>query len=369
MAGHVRKVGENKYRLEYMLDGQKYSKNVKATSPRQADKLLVQFVSEIDSGAYQGSVNTIFADFAQVFINDYARQNCQPVTVEGYLKMLNGRILDEIGHYKLSKLSPLVLNKFYNTLINSTKEIKNKDGEAEEVYCLGQESLNKYYNLINGIFRYAVDMKVLKSNPNESVPKPKTKKHEIKKRQFYEPSELKKFIKAIDSIKDDSYKLIFYLPVMCGLRKAEVLGLSKNDIDLEKQKINLTTSCEYVKSKKIYTDLKTKSSIRSIYYPQILHELLKTYLENCLTDYLFENITEDNIDDRLEQIIKDNNLRRLTYHKLRHSHATFLLANGADIETVRNRLGHADISTTNIYVHALEKNDKKASKKINNFFK
>lgn len=369
MAGHVRKVGENKYRLEYMLDGQKYSKNVKATSPRQADKLLVQFVSEIDSGAYQGSVHTIFADFAQVFINDYARQNCQPVTVEGYLKMLNGRILDEIGHYKLSKLSPLVLNKFYNTLINSTKEIKNKDGEAEEVYCLGQESLNKYYNLINGIFRYAVDMKVLKSNPNESVPKPKTKKHEIKKRQFYEPSELKKFIKAIDSIEDDSYKLIFYLPVMCGLRKAEVLGLSKNDIDLEKQKINLTTSCEYVKSKKIYTDLKTKSSIRSIYYPQILHKLLKTYLENCLTDYLFENITEDNIDDKLEQIIKDNNLRRLTYHKLRHSHATFLLANGADIETVRNRLGHADISTTNIYVHALEKNDKKASRKINNFFK
>ena len=104
MAGYVRKVGENKYRLEYMLEGQKYSKNVKATSPRQADKLLIQFVSEIDNGVYQGSVNTIFADFAQTYINDYARQNCQPVTVEGYLKMLNGRILDEIGHYKLSKI-------------------------------------------------------------------------------------------------------------------------------------------------------------------------------------------------------------------------------------------------------------------------
>ena len=105
MAGYVRKVGENRYRLEYMLDGQKYSKNVKASSLRQADKLLIQFVSEIDNGVYQGSINTIFTDFAQTFINDYARQNCQPVTVEGYLKMLNGRILDEIGHYKLSKIS------------------------------------------------------------------------------------------------------------------------------------------------------------------------------------------------------------------------------------------------------------------------
>lgn len=44
MAGYVRKVGENRYRLEYMLDGQKYSKNVKASSLRQADKLLIQFV-------------------------------------------------------------------------------------------------------------------------------------------------------------------------------------------------------------------------------------------------------------------------------------------------------------------------------------
>lgn len=369
MAGHIRKVGENRYRLEYMLDGQKYSKNVKATSPRQADKLLIQFVSEIDNGVYQGSVNTIFADFAQTFINDYARQNCQPVTVEGYLKMLNGRILDGIGIYKLSKISPLILNKFYNTLINSTRQVKNKDGELEEIYSLGQESLNKYYNLINGIFKYAVNMKVLKSNPNESVPKPKTKKHEIKKRQFYEPNELKKFIKAVEKEEDIAYKLIFYLPVMCGFRKAETLGLSKEDIDLNNQKIDLSTSCEYVKGKKIYTDLKTKSSIRSVYYPQILHELLKNYIANCKTNYLFENITEDNIDDKLEKIIKDNNLRRLTYHKLRHSHATFLLSNGADIETVRNRLGHSDISTTNIYVHALEKSDKKASKKINNFFK
>lgn len=369
MAGHVREVGKNRYRLEYMLDGQKYSKNVKATGPRQADKLLVQFVSEIENGTYQGSVNSIFADFAQTFINDYARQNCQPVTVEGYLKMLNGRILDGIGTYKLSKISPLILNKFYNTLVNDTKEVTNENGEKEEVYLLGQESLNKYYNLINGIFRYAVDMKVLKSNPNQSVPKPKTKKHEIKKRQFYEPSELKKFIQAVDNEENEAYKLIFYLPVMCGLRKSETLGLSKENIDLNNQKIDLTTSCEYVKGKKIYTDLKTKSSNRSIYYPQILHELLKTYTSNCQTYYLFENITEDNIDDKLEKIIKDNNLRRLTYHKLRHSHATFLLASGADIETVRNRLGHTDISTTNIYVHALEKNDKKASKKINNFFK
>ena len=53
MAGHLRKVGENRYRLEYMLDGQKYSKNVKANSTRQADKLnlyqklIMEYIKEV----------------------------------------------------------------------------------------------------------------------------------------------------------------------------------------------------------------------------------------------------------------------------------------------------------------------------------
>ena len=369
MAGHVRNVGENRYRLEYMLDGQKYSKNVKASTPRQADKLLIQFVSEIENGTYQGTVNTLFVDFAQTYIDNYARQNCQPITVNGYMKMLNARILNEIGTYKISKITPIILNKFYNTLINDSKEIINENGETERVYLLGQESLNKYYNLINGIFKYAVDMKILKNNPNQSVPKPKTKKHEIKKLQFYNPDELKIFIKTVDKLDDIRFRLILKLPIACGLRKAETLGISKDDVNLDECKLEVTTSCEFVKNKKIYTDLKTNGSQRTIYYPNIIKDDLKEYLKDFKEYYLFQDITPDQIDDKLDEVIKKSNLRRLTYHKLRHSHATFLLANGADLETVRNRLGHTDISTTNIYVHALEKNDKKASRKINNFFK
>lgn len=369
MAGTVRNIKDNRYRLEYMLDGQRYSKNIKAKNPTEAKKMLAKFVTEIEEGIYQGNSNISFTDFAQLFINDYARQYCKPITVEGYLKMLNIRIINGLGNYKLSKITPLILSRFYKDIVNDTKEVVNENGEKEEIYALGQESLNKYYNLINGIFRYAVDMQLLKSNPNQCVKKPKTKKHEIKKRDFYSPTELKKFIKAIDTIESNAYKLIFYLPVMCGLRKAETLGLSKDDIDLHNQKINLTTSCEYVKGKKIYTDLKTESSVRQIYYPQVLHELFKNYINDCKTNHLFENITEDNIDDMLSKIISQNELRRLTYHKLRHSHATFLLSKKTDIETIRNRLGHSDISTTNIYVHALEESDKRASKKVNNFFK
>ena len=75
------------------------------------------------------------------------------------------------------------------------------------------------------------------------------------------------------------------------------------------------------------------------------------------------------IDKWLRNFVKKYNLPKITYHELRHTHATYLLSQGTDLKTVQNRLGHTDISTTNIYVHALESSDKKATKKIDKLFK
>nr|WP_158012496.1 site-specific integrase [Paeniclostridium sordellii] len=67
------------------------------------------------------------------------------------------------------------------------------------------------------------------------------------------------------------------------------------------------------------------------------------------------------------KFLENNNIKRITLHDLRHTHATLLILAGTDMKTVSDRLGHTDIKITmNRYSHVLEEMDRKASDNISN---
>ena len=70
----------------------------------------------------------------------------------------------------------------------------------------------------------------------------------------------------------------------------------------------------------------------------------------------------------LKPIIADHNLKPITIHGFRHSHASLLFSAGASIKEVQLRLGHADVATTlNIYTHVTKKQNKEAVEKLANY--
>ena len=72
---------------------------------------------------------------------------------------------------------------------------------------------------------------------------------------------------------------------------------------------------------------------------------------------------------QFSKFLKRNGIRHLKFHRLRHTSATMLLVGGCDIKTVSSRLGYADITTTNIYVHTLESTDRMAAQTFDNLLR
>ena len=89
MAGYKREVRPGVWRLEYQLDGEKFSQNIKAKNDKEADKKLALFVAEVEKGKYKKDSGLIFTEFAQMFFDKYANDNLSPTTVKDYKNRIN----------------------------------------------------------------------------------------------------------------------------------------------------------------------------------------------------------------------------------------------------------------------------------------
>ena len=116
MAGTKRKTGENRWRLEYMFEGERYSQYITASSLTEANRQLALFVAAIEKGQYSRQSNITFVEFAQLFLDKYARTNLSETTVRDYISRLNKYILDYLGNKKLSTIRRLHIQEFANML-------------------------------------------------------------------------------------------------------------------------------------------------------------------------------------------------------------------------------------------------------------
>ena len=174
----------------------------------------------------------------------------------------------------------------------------------------------------------------------------------------------------------DKLELIIQLAAFYGLRRAEVMGLRWEAIDFEAKTLtirHIVTSTR-IDGKKILVEAdraKTKSSLRTLPLVDPIAERLKAVKEqqeynqkicgNCYNQeylgYVFVDamgnlIQPDSVTTGFPQLLKENGLRRIRFHDLRHSCASLLLKEGVPMKQIQEWLGHSDISTTaNIYAH------------------
>ena len=218
------------------------------------------------------------------------------------------------------------------------------------------------------------------NNPADRVQSPKAPKP---KRECYDEVQTIILIDNLEKLTGNNikYKVTVILDIFIGARLGELAGLEWSDVDLKNGIISINNSSD----KGIFTKSpKTESSIRGVAIPDFIVSLLKEYKlwyeeqKSIVGDFWHDSdrlfvqvdgkpITPSTISKWFEKFIQQIGLPVITFHGLRHTNATLLIAQQVDVATVSARLGHAQITTTyNFYVHPLKSHDKHAGNVLEN---
>lgn len=391
MGGHVRKRGDKWYysfEASSVEGKRKRIERVGGRTKKEAQSALRKALEEYNNaGAHFEPTEISLSDYMDYWFKNYVELNCKHNTQNAYEAIIRNHIKPPLGIYKLKSLTPATLQEFVNN---------------KYLTGLRKNHLINIMSVLSGALKYAVHPSgFIKESPMLYVKYPK-----------YEHSKTETNHKIITH---EEFETIttrfplgssFYIPIMIGYhtgaRIGEVMGLTWEDIDLENKTLDINKTIYKRKPNWYFGSTKTQSSVRSIMIGQTLVDALRKHkklqMENRLKygqhyTQQYENPELDGHEElrRINSMplsidagvlkpihmvcTKDNGeivtpdtfkyaSRVIHYslgiifnfHSLRHTHATTLIENGANMKDVQLRLGHTRLATTmDTYTHATDK--------------
>ncbi len=214
-----------------------------------------------------------------------------------------------------------------------------------------QRTLAKTLSAIRSFYRYLLLEKIVDSNPAELIESPKVAR---KIPRVFSQGEVEQFLSSIDTstalgLRD---RALFELIYSCGLRVSEAVELTLGCLFLKDTALHVIGKG----SKDRYTPL---GEVAEYWLRRYLTEARPDLAKREQDEHLFlsrrgSRLSRKGMWKRFKQILAKAGLKG-KIHTLRHSFATHLLAGGADLRSVQELLGHADIGTTQIYTHVGQK--------------
>lgn len=200
---------------------------------------------------------------------------------------------------------------------------------------------------LRGFFKWVYSMNIIDKNPASTLEQPKIPQ------RLPKVLSLKEIEEMLHSDLSPVQSLIIELLYSCGLRVSELVNLNVSDIDMSSKYVR----CFGKGSKERIIPIGKKAIEKLREYFSERDFIIKKYNLNTKRLLIFETGRIANRQDIYTFIHNRGKLihKNISPHTLRHSFATHLLENGADLRVVQELLGHSDVSTTQLYTHISKK--------------
>ncbi len=315
-----------KFWVDYYVHGARVRKPI-SKSKQEADKVLTKIKSDIIHRRY-ALPNEEKIKFS-VFVQRYVQEHSIPfkrswktdlVLLKNLVPFFGGMLLHEIttAHYEQYR----------------QKRVREKVGNKDKL--VSTTTINREGELLRSILNRAVKWGVISFNP---MGKLERFKEEPKERILTE-----KEIKGLIASATLPLKHIILVALNSGMRKAEILNLKWENVNLDTGMLSL---------------FKTKSRrMRQIPLNGAMTELFsKLQLSRNGREYVFENPVTgqplNEIKTSWHSLLRRTGIKNLRFHDLRHIFATYSLVRGGDLISLKETLGHASITTTSRYAQSL----------------
>lgn len=265
----------------------------------------------------------------------------------------------------IENFSDMVLSKMtaddYQRILNKYAETHEKSTTTDFHRQLAW-ALKRAYN-VDGLLKRDVtfDAKI-----------PRGKPPGVKKPKFMEIEDMQKLVKELKH-ENTSEANFFLILLKTGLRFAEALGITLNDVDFDKKTVTINKTLDYKKHRegtRSFVPTKNKYSVRTIVVDDaVLYMLWKNAKGADQDESIFYKIKgfqyNSTLNNWLKRACQKAGVPEVTLHGLRHEHATYLVSQGISSMAVAERLGHADDSVTRaVYIHRLETEKARDNKEI-----
>ncbi|MCL6634894.1 MAG: site-specific integrase [Peptococcaceae bacterium] len=340
---------------------------------REAEKLLAEFVLEIEKGTFIEPTKLTFKDFVERWLRDYGEKNLAPKTLFRYRQILESRVLPAMGHLKVEQIRPTHLLEFYANLQEDGIREDGKPGG------LSEKTILQHHRIISSILNDAVEWQVIPSNPAARVKPPRVTK---KQTACYDEEQTAALLEALEH-EEPKYKVLINLALFTGLRRGEIMGLEWRHIDFKEGTLMVEQASQYLPGQGTFTKTpKNETSARVISLPAFLVDMLRQHKKGQVetrlkvgdmwqgSDRIFTTwdgrpMHPDTVSSWFPKFLKRHDLPPLPFHGLRHTAATMMINAGVPAKVVSGHFGHANIGTTyDIYGHFLRSADKEAANRL-----